>query len=162
MTVDEAPLVQQPNAHQPSPLPPREQKRLTLHHFDTHGLVVRTLAPQNCDARLPDHADWPPDVIFAAYGIAALKTWGTSPFLEFIRNSTRDMYHNDEDASGDENDGADDTKEDNRVWRPPKDGRRERAERAANQAKKSNGSRHASTDFHDLLLGGWKLNAREG
>jgi hypothetical protein len=101
MTVDEVPLVDQPNAQQVHALStPPEQKRLTFQHFDTHDLVVRTLAPHNCDARLPDDDDWPPDVIFdAAYGIAALKMWGTKTFLEFIRNSTRDMYHNDEGAS---------------------------------------------------------------
>jgi hypothetical protein len=164
MTVDEVPLVEQSNAQQvhASSTPP-EQKRLTFQHFNTCDLAVRTLAPHNCDARLPDDGDWPLDVIFdAAYGIAALKTWGTKIFFEFIRNSTRDMYHNDQDAGGDENDRGDDTNEGNRVQRPPEDGRSERAERAANRAKKRNGSWQAGMDFHDMLLGIWKLNAREG
>lgn len=30
-----------------------------------------TLVPHNCDARLSNGADWPPDVVF--YGIAALE-----------------------------------------------------------------------------------------
>ncbi len=29
-----------------------EEKRLTFQHFDTHNLVVMTMAPHNCDARL--------------------------------------------------------------------------------------------------------------
>jgi len=161
MTVDEVPIVQQPNAQlvHASSTPP-EQKRLTFQHFDTNNLVVMTMAPHNCDARLPNNADWPPDVIFdSTYGIAALKKWGTKNFNDFIRNSTRDMYHNDEDAGGDENGGGD---EGNRVQRPPEGGRSERAERAANRAKKRNGSLQESTDFHDILLGIWKLNAQEG
>ena len=146
--------------HQP---PPPEQKRLTFQHFNTRDLAVTALAPHNCDARLSDNNDWPPDVIFdAAYGIAALKTWGTKTFLEFIWNSTWDMYHNSEDASGDENDRGDDTNEGNRVQRLPEDGQSEHAEFTANRAKKRKGNQQANADYHDMLLGIWKLNARDG
>ena len=164
MTVDDVPLAVQPNAQQVHALStPPDEKRLTFQHFDISDLAIMTLAPHNCDARLPDHDDWSPDVIFdAAYSIAALKTWGTPTFLEFIRNSTRDMYHNSEDAGGDESDRGDDTNKGNTVQRLPHDGRSERAERAANWARKRNGSQQASADFHDMLLGIWKLNAREG
>ena len=87
-----------------------EEKRLTFQHFDTHNLVVMTMAPHNCDARLSNGADWPLDVIFdAAYGIAALKAWGTPTFREFLWNYTRAMYHDNEDTGGDENGGGDDT-----------------------------------------------------
>jgi hypothetical protein len=122
-----------------------------------------TLAPHNCDARVSDGADWPPDVIFdAAYGIAALKTWGTRSFHDFIRISTSAMYNDDEDAGGDK---SDDTNEGN-SRRPPEDGRNERDERAANWATKRKGGRQASNanqiDFHEMLLGIWKLTAMEG
>lgn len=40
----------------------------------------------------------------------------------FIQKSTRDMYHNEEDAGGDEKDRGDDMNEGNRVQRPPEDG----------------------------------------
>jgi hypothetical protein len=93
-----------------------------------------------------DGADWPPDVIFdAAYGIAALKAWGTPTFLEFIRNSTWAMY-NDEEAAGDENGGDDDTNEANRGQRPPEDGRKAHAEGSKFNAKQC-------PDFHDMVLG---------
>ncbi len=66
-----------------------------------------------------------------------------------------------EDTGGDENGRGDDTNE------RPVDGRNERAARAANWAKKRNGGRQGSNakqflDFHDMLLGIWMLNARDG
>ena len=162
MTVYEVPYVKQLNAqqvHASSTSP--EQKRLTFQHFNTDDPIVMHMAPHNCDARLPNDADWPPDVIFdAAYGIAAIQTWGTKTFRKFIWNSTRDMY-NYEDVGGDENGGGGDTNEGNGAQRPEV-GRSERAERAANRAKKRNGGRQETPDIHDMLLGIWRLTAREG
>jgi hypothetical protein len=109
MTVNDVERVLQPNAnliHVSSVTP--EEKRLTFQHFDTNDPVVMIVAPHNCDAHVPDDADWPPDLIFdAAYGVAVVKAWGTPAFKEFSRNSTKAIYN--EDNNGVENVGDDDT-----------------------------------------------------
>jgi hypothetical protein len=156
MTVNDVERVLQPNAnliHVSSVTP--EEKRLTFQHFDTNDPVVMIVAPHNCDAHVPDDADWPPDLIFdAAYGVAVIKAWGTPAFKEFSRNSTKAIYN--EDNDGVENVGGDDTNGGNSGQRQPADGRNKHAERAANWAKRRNGP-----DFYDMLLGIWMFNAEE-
>jgi hypothetical protein len=161
MAVDDVDHVLQPNSNavHASSVDPLE-RRLTFQHFSTDNIVVRAAAPHNCDARLSDVADWPPDLIFdAAYGIAALKAWGTQTFKTFIRNATRAIYYGDEDNGGDENGGGDDTNHANVDQEQPAvpSGR---AERAAKRAKTRNGASNTkkSPDFHDMLLGIWMLN----
>jgi len=166
MTVDDVERVLQPNAnliHASSVAP--EEKRLTFQHFDTNDPAVMIMAPHNCDAHVPDDAEWPPDLIFdAAYGVAAIEAWGTPAFKQFSQNSTKATYN--EDNGGDENGRGDNTNGGNGGQRRPADDRNERAERAANREKRRNGGRQPSSakqplDSYDMLLGIWMFNARE-
>jgi hypothetical protein len=167
MEVYDVDRVLQPTANlvHASSVPP-EEKRLTFQHFNTNNVVIIGVAPHNCDAHLPDDVDWPLDLVFdAAYGIAALKKWGTPKFQEFIQNSTSALYHEHKDNGGDKNNRGNDMDEGNGGQKQPALGQSERSQRAAKRTKTRNdgqtGNAKQPHDFHDMLLGIWMLTAKE-
>lgn len=159
MDVYDVDRIQQPNARQIHASSRPEKKRLTFQHFNTKNPTIPIIAPHNCDARLRARADQPLDVLFdVAYGVAALKAWGTDTFLEFIRTSTKSTYYDNGDSSN-ENSGVKHDREEKLV-----DSSSARAERAARRSKKADQRASRTTqphDLHDLVLGIWMHNARK-
>jgi len=109
MGVDDVPLVAQPPTVGFKGIRPPDTPRLTCQHFKSEEIdfLAAHGFPHNCDARQSDSDDWPPNLIFdAAYGCAALKTWGLPRFINFARRRIKGDYYNNEE--GDDDEGGDD------------------------------------------------------
>jgi hypothetical protein len=63
------------------------------------------MGPHNSDARQPqDTSEWPPAIIVdLSYAAAALKAWSPNPFIEYVREQSRDAYYCDGDDQNDSN-----------------------------------------------------------
>jgi hypothetical protein len=97
MSVNDVPIVLQPNSQHLGFSPSLAADRLTLQHFQNADHITVFAAPHNSDARhCVGHDDWPPPLLFdVSYGCAALHTWGVPDFVNLTRQHTRDVYYDD-------------------------------------------------------------------
>jgi hypothetical protein len=105
MNVDDVPLVMQPRwVLDHLQIRCASISRLSCHNFTCSDYMVQYIVPHNSVAVQSD-SDWPPHFLFdAAYGCAALKTWGAT---EFAEEKTKEFYYHDGnyDADNDDDDG---------------------------------------------------------
>jgi hypothetical protein len=151
MTVNDVDLIMQPSAARVgfATQPSIADKRLTFQHFNTHDLIVQTVAPHNSDARRSVGDGWPPPLIFdVAYGCAALKTWGVAAFTVFARNHTNDIYY-DNGGNGDDHGGG------------GRGGRSVRGRGTKLGRQASDIAHSQSPDFADMILGLWMHDVRK-
>ena len=108
MNVDDVPLVMQPHGIiQFAVHPSVASSRLTFHNFSCSDPVVEFIVPHNSVA-VQSNNDWPPPFLFdAAYGCAALKTWGVKEFVQFTCEKTKEFYYHNVDYEDDGDDSDD-------------------------------------------------------
>jgi len=143
MSVDDVPIVLQPNAQHLGFSPWLSANRLTLQHFQNADHITVLIAPHNSDGRHHvGHDDWPPPLLFnIAYGCAALNTWGVSHFVNLVRQHTRYIYYDDQKLH---------------------QHRLDHDLQAARQEKKKQEVDSQTPDYSDIILGLWMHNARKG
>ncbi|KAF8341039.1 hypothetical protein F5887DRAFT_1076780 [Amanita rubescens] len=101
LTVDDIPYCPRRGANEASP-----DSRLTLHYFVDPlqlGDMITNNAPRNADARQPqDTSEWPPAIILDLfYAVAAMNAWSPKPFIKYVRERSKDAYHNSDDEDND-------------------------------------------------------------
>jgi hypothetical protein len=150
--------VTQPNSN---PISPGVAKRLILQQFSNTGeAFFNLLFPHNCDVRISDSPDWPPDMLFdITYGSAALKSWGDPHFRQLLQGS----HNRSRGSRGRGGGGQRGGRKGKGKGRAQEDNHKLSARdvRAAARRGEAEGQAGESRDDSlDLVLAFWKYNAR--
>ena len=140
------------------------EKRLILQRFNNTGEAFFNLIfSHNCDARISDSPDWPPDMLFdITYGSAALKAWGDPRFREFLQGS----HNRDRGSRGRGGGGQRGGRKGKGKGRAQEDNHKQSARdvRAAKWAARwgeaEGQAGESRPDSLDLIVAFWKYNAR--
>jgi len=160
LAVGDIPYNQASDTHQAS--------RLTLQYFslapERATRLMLYMAPHNSDARQPeDTSTWPPAIITdLAYGAAALGVWGAKPFVERVREQTKDYYYGARGGDQEEDDGVG-------LGGPNTPTPAQSGARAASYASQIEGRGQSAgpaeqssySDMLDVVLALWKHSARK-
>ena len=123
------------------------ENRLIMQQFDTEDVVLNLISPHNCDVRISNSTDWPPDLLFdITYGTAAFKSWGDPDFRALLQG----INNRGKGDSGAQVDNTEPSAHDKRAARWAE---------AEDQAGDTQAV--AQDDCMDLVLALWAHNARK-